>query len=83
MAEQPLPTGTVTFLLPTSKGHEAVGVDPEPMRISLARHDVLMRNAISRSGGHVFKTIGDAFCAAFATAPEAVFRQPCWPGRGH
>lgn len=42
------------------------------MRVSLARHDALMREAIGASHGYVFKTVGDAFCAAFATAGQAV-----------
>src|SRR5204863_9270660 len=42
------------------------------MRLSLARHDTLLRAAIETNGGTVFKTIGDAFCASFATAPQAV-----------
>src|SRR6185503_108124 len=37
-----------------------------------ARHDALMRAAIVEHGGHVFKTVGDAFCAAFSRAPDAV-----------
>ena len=46
--------------------------DREAMAAALARHDVLMRAAIEQHGGFVFKTIGDAFCAAFATAPQAI-----------
>ena len=42
------------------------------MRVSLARHDSLMRGIIEANSGHVFKTIGDAFCAAFANAENAV-----------
>jgi hypothetical protein len=42
------------------------------MQVAVARHDALLRQAIEAAGGHVFKTIGDAFCAAFATAPDAV-----------
>lgn len=42
------------------------------MRLALARHDDLIRTAVEGQGGAVFKTIGDAFCAAFGTAPEAV-----------
>jgi len=42
------------------------------MRIALAQHDALLRTAIVSRGGHVFKTVGDAFCAAFATAPDAL-----------
>jgi predicted ATPase len=42
------------------------------MRLALARHDALMRTAIEGHDGHVFKTIGDAFCAAFRTAHNAL-----------
>ena len=31
-----------------------------------------MRRAVAAQGGYVFKTVGDAFCAAFHTAPEAL-----------
>ena len=69
----PLPTGTVTFLFTDIEGStkhwEAY---PEAMRLALARHDALLRQAIEDNNGVVFKTIGDAFCAAFATAPDAL-----------
>ena len=39
---------------------------PEAMSEALRHHDDLMREAIEASGGYVFKTIGDAFCAAFS-----------------
>src|SRR5215207_3847017 len=42
------------------------------MQAALARHDELLRWAIEERGGYVFKTVGDAFCAVFATAPEAL-----------
>jgi WD40 repeat protein len=42
------------------------------MQAALARHDTLLREAIEQNGGYVFKTVGDAFCAAFSTAPEAL-----------
>jgi predicted ATPase len=42
------------------------------MQEAVRRHDALMRSAIEAHGGYVFKTIGDAFCAAFAKAPDAV-----------
>jgi len=45
---------------------------PEAMRAALARHDALLRDRIGRHGGHVFKTVGDAFCAAFPSAPAAL-----------
>ena len=42
------------------------------MRVHLAHHDALLREALERHGGHVFKTIGDAFCSAFADPQEAL-----------
>src|SRR5215217_2553321 len=42
------------------------------MQAALARHDELLRGAIEERGGYVFKTIGDAFCAAFPTGPDAL-----------
>lgn len=42
------------------------------MSTALQRHDDLARQAIERNGGHVFKTVGDAFCAAYRTAGEAL-----------
>ena len=42
------------------------------MSSALARHDALLRQAIEAEGGYVFKTMGDAFCAAFPTAPQAL-----------
>lgn len=38
----------------------------------LARHDVILREAISAHNGKVFKTIGDAFCAVFANPLDAL-----------
>jgi predicted ATPase len=42
------------------------------MQAALARHDELLRRVIEERGGYVFKTIGDAFCAAFPTGPGAL-----------
>jgi class 3 adenylate cyclase len=42
------------------------------MRQALARHDPLLRQIIEAHSGHVFKTVGDQCCAAFATAPDAL-----------
>jgi predicted ATPase/class 3 adenylate cyclase len=45
---------------------------PEAMRGAVARHDAIMRDVMERHGGYVFKTLGDAFCVAFASADAAV-----------
>jgi predicted ATPase len=45
---------------------------PEAMQTALARHDEILKDATEEHGGYVFKTIGDAFCCAFLTAPDAL-----------
>jgi predicted ATPase/class 3 adenylate cyclase len=45
---------------------------PQAMQAALARHDEILRRAIEDRGGYVFKTVGDAFCCAFPTAPDAL-----------
>ena len=68
-----LPTGTVTFLFTDIAGSTALWErDRDAMQSALAQHDALLRDAIESRGGHVFKTVGDAFCAAFARAQDAV-----------
>ncbi len=42
------------------------------MRDALRRHDEILRDEIERRRGYVFKTIGDAFCAAFWTIGEGL-----------
>jgi len=69
----PLPSGTVTLLFTDIQGSTRLWeAEPEQMAAALRRHDDIMRTAIEGAGGYVFKTVGDAFCAAFATAPAAV-----------
>jgi predicted ATPase/class 3 adenylate cyclase len=64
---------TVTFLFTDIAGSTRLWEeDPEGMRRALGRHDLLLRDAIETHHGHVFKTMGDAFCAAFVTAADAV-----------
>lgn len=41
---------------------------PHKMQKDLRRHDHILRRAIENNEGRVFKTVGDAFCAAFDTA---------------
>src|SRR5947207_8388632 len=68
-----LPTGTVTFLFTDIEGSTRLWEQhPEAMQLALVRHDALLRAAIETNRGHVFKTMGDQFCAAFAAAPDAV-----------
>jgi adenylate cyclase len=68
-----LPAGTVTFLLTDVEGSTRLWQSHgDAMASALARHDALLRRIIGAHGGRVFKTAGDAFFAAFATASDAV-----------
>ncbi|MGC4045457.1 MAG: tetratricopeptide repeat protein [Armatimonas sp.] len=68
-----LPGGTLTFLFTDIEGSTRLWeTHPEEMRVALARHDTLLREAIEAHHGYIFKTVGDAFCAAFAIAPDGV-----------
>jgi predicted ATPase/class 3 adenylate cyclase len=68
-----IPTGTVTFLFTDIEGSTQLWEQhPEAMQAALARHDAILRQAIESHGGHVFKTVGDAFCATFTSASDAV-----------
>jgi len=68
-----LPTGTVTFLFSDIEGSSQKWErHRDAMKAVVARQEELMRTAISGHDGYVFKTLGDAFCAAFPTAPQAV-----------
>ncbi|HEU5478422.1 MAG TPA: adenylate/guanylate cyclase domain-containing protein, partial [Candidatus Tumulicola sp.] len=42
------------------------------MQEALQRHDAVVRAAIEGCGGRVFKTVGDAFCAAFENVGAAL-----------
>jgi predicted ATPase/class 3 adenylate cyclase len=71
MAE--LPTGTVTFLFTDIEGSTTLAQQyPAELPILLARHHAILRAAIEAHHGHVFQIIGDAFCAAFHTANDAL-----------
>jgi predicted ATPase/class 3 adenylate cyclase len=67
------PTGTLTFLFTDIEGSTKLWErDSSVMQVALARHDEILRSAIEERGGYVFKTVGDAFCCAFPTAPDAL-----------
>jgi predicted ATPase/class 3 adenylate cyclase len=67
------PTGKVIFLFTDIEGSTRLWErSPGAMSRALARHDEILRHAIEGHAGHVFKTVGDAFCAAFDSATEAV-----------
>ena len=67
-------SGTITFLFTDIEGSTRLWEQhPEAMKLALAQHDEILRQAIERHAGHVFKTVGDAFYAAFANAPDALW----------
>jgi predicted ATPase/class 3 adenylate cyclase len=67
------PSGAIAFLFSDIEGStrrwDAYG---DAMRDALRRHDEILQAEIERRRGFVFKTIGDAFCAAFWSVPEAL-----------
>jgi len=67
------PTGTVTFLFTDIEGSTRMWErNPSVMQKVLSRHDEILQSAIEANGGYVFKTVGDAFCAAFGSTTEAL-----------
>jgi predicted ATPase/class 3 adenylate cyclase len=69
----PLLGAMLAFLFTDIEGSTRVWeAAPQAMRMALARHDQLMRAAIAQAGGLVFKTVGDAFYAAFPDVPSAL-----------
>jgi predicted ATPase/DNA-binding SARP family transcriptional activator len=67
------PTGTVTFLFTDIEGSTRLWEEhPQAMRLAFAQQESIVRQACERHGGYVYKMIGDAFQAAFSTAPDAL-----------
>jgi len=63
------PSGTVTLLFTDVEGSTRLwDAERDAMAAALRRHDEILRDAIEGAGGYVFKTVGDAFCAAFSSA---------------
>ena len=69
-----LPSGTVTFLFTDIEGSTRLLQDlgHDAFAHQLAEHHQILRGAIDGAGGVVVRTEGDAFFAAFETAPAAV-----------
>ena len=67
------PSGMVLFLFTDIVGSTRLWEQyPDAMRAALARHDSILRQAIDGAGGQVFKTVGDAFHAAFRVPQSAL-----------
>jgi len=68
-----LPTGTVTFLFTDIEGSTTLAQRHSEKWESLReRHHAILKSAIDAHNGYVFQIIGDAFCATFHTAGEAL-----------
>jgi predicted ATPase/class 3 adenylate cyclase len=68
-----LPSGTVTFLFTDIEGSTKLAQQHRDFWETLReRHHAILRNAIESNNGYVFQIIGDAFCAAFHKAGEAL-----------
>ena len=68
-----LPSGTVTFLFTDVEGSTRLWEEQaDAMQPALARHDEIVGAAIAAHDGHVVKTTGDGFHAAFRTAQDAI-----------
>src|SRR5687767_11685498 len=67
------PTGTVTFLFTDIENSTQLAREhPEAWEAAKARHHAILREAIELNNGFVFQVIGDAVCAAFHKAGDAV-----------
>jgi predicted ATPase/class 3 adenylate cyclase len=68
-----LPSGTVTFLFTDIEASTRLAQQhPQAWEAARQRHHALLRAAVEAHGGHVFQVVGDAVCAAFATAAGAL-----------
>ncbi len=67
------PSGTVTFLFTDIEDSTRLWEQhPQEMLVAHARHNQILREAIESNRGYIFQVIGDAFCAAFHTAGDAI-----------
>jgi class 3 adenylate cyclase len=67
------PSGVVTFLFTDVEGSiRRWEADADGMRVALAAHAGVLRGAIEKHGGRLFKHTGDGVCTAFASPKSAV-----------
>ncbi len=67
------PSGTVTFLFTDiEKSTQLAREHPEAWETARERHHAILREAIENNNGFVFQIVGDAFCAAFHKAADAL-----------
>jgi predicted ATPase/class 3 adenylate cyclase len=67
------PSGTVTFLYTDIEGSTQLARQyRDAWDVLRKRHHAILRAAIETHHGYIFQIIGDAFCAAFHTAEDAL-----------
>jgi predicted ATPase/class 3 adenylate cyclase len=67
------PSGIVTFLFTDIEGStRRWEADPELMRSALEAHDAVLREAVEKYAGWLFKHTGDGVCAAFSSPTSAI-----------
>jgi len=67
------PTGTVTFLYTDIEGSTKLAHQTRDAWEALRkRHHVILQTAIEMHRGYIFQVVGDAFCAAFHAAGDAL-----------
>lgn len=67
------PSGTVTFLFTDiEKSTQLAREYPDAWEAAQTRHHAILREAIESNKGFVFQVIGDAYCAAFHRAGDAL-----------
>ncbi|MBX7044043.1 MAG: tetratricopeptide repeat protein [Ignavibacteria bacterium] len=67
------PSGTVTFLFTDIEGSTRLAQEfPDKLHDLLEKHHSILDDSIESNGGFVFRTVGDAYCCAFAVATDAI-----------
>lgn len=68
-----IPSGTVTFLFTDVEGSTVLAQsNQELLNSALSWHNEILSKSFQFYSGFIFRTVGDAFCCAFANASEAV-----------
>ena len=67
------PTGTVTLLFTDVEGRTARWESSaEAVEVAMARYEEILKGILKAHRGYLFKTVGKAFCCAFAAATEVL-----------
>lgn len=66
------PSGCLAFLFTDIEGSTVRwDRDPTAMQHAVRQHDAMLKALFAQYNGHVFKTLGDAFCVGFKDVSEA------------